>query len=190
MVALVATLFTACNKENEPTTPEEPTVPELPDSKDYIRLEGVSSAVSEFSILQFYGLQTNGSNDLDLYVYAGITKYEMDNMTAETRLENDVYILYLDLGASESDNIPAGTYVVNSDSDRLNGVIVDARIDYLPEGSGPSTTPTRYAIESGSLEVKNENNIYSMEFKGVTKTGKAVIAYYDGNLHYFVVSVN
>ena len=183
MVCLIGTmgmLFTACTKENEPNDGSGDV-----DNKEYVSMENLGKAESKFLIVNYYGLETSGTEDIDVLLYAGITKEEVDNMDANSIIEEDVFILYMDVGTSQKEYIPTGVYPVRTEENRQVGTICDIRIQHFPAGSGLASKPNVYPITEGALEVRYDNGIYRFNFNGKGSNGDIVVADFTGTAHYF-----
>ena len=81
LFASAGMLFTACTKENEPDGGSGEV-----DTKEYISMESLGKAESKFGVINYYGQESSGSHDIDLILYGGITKAEIDAMEESSAL--------------------------------------------------------------------------------------------------------
>lgn len=119
----------------------------------------------------------NGITEFDLYFTdSGITINDDKDITGKGDF------LYLRLFSSQENELTAGKYLYNN-QDNFSFLLNRATHFFEFESSkGDGLKREGIDIDSGSISVALENNIYTITLKLIDENGKAVTGYYKGTL--------
>ena len=186
-LAIMAFGLTSCNDENK--NPEDPNNDaNKPAQESHVTLSSHARYTPVDGGLDLYGAE-DGYFDIDLSLLGGITFDELNQfLTSGGAVPKDMVMLYLDLGSTEEEAIPSGSYVVDfngaDEADRRANGICYAEALVVPQGTDMEAAEDLepYMVISGTLEVVYSNGNYTLDFTGKLKDGSDVTSHYEGAL--------
>ena len=164
-LSLIVTLVLGINscKKDEDSTPD-----------NYFQYENTKYELNA-GYLEYYGSNLNDSYDYDVFLVSSGIQWSQ----SEEDFMGTGNLVYLDLNTSSEAGLINGTYTYSSEREAFTFVDGQAAIDI---DLSSLLSGTYLEISGGTIEIKVEDGVVTLDFDLTTSTNKTVTGHYKGTL--------